>query len=73
MGEVVLSLWAFIIYTIICISFGFVVLGLLKTGSDADDSIMNHYWVRMAFMARSIMTEDQLAKLDKMMEEKDEE
>ena len=70
MGEVVLSLWGFILYTIICISFGFIVLGILKTGSDADDGITQSYWVQMAFMARNLLTDEQKQKLDEMMEDK---
>jgi hypothetical protein len=65
-----MTLIVFIIYTMTAVSFGAVIWGLLKIGSDADETIASAYWCQVAFMSRSIMTEEQKKKLDEMMEEK---
>lgn len=75
MGEVVLSLWAFILYTIICISFGFFVLSILAMSSKADDQnerIISNYQLQWIAITNSVLTQEQKLKIDKMMEEKDE-
>ena len=69
-SEVCFSLIGFLAYTIACVSFGLVILGLLKTSSNADETIASSYWCQVAFMQRSIMTEDQKQKLEQMLEEK---
>ena len=68
--EVSFSLIGFIAYTVFAVGFGLVILGLLKSSSDGDETIASSYWCQVAFMARSIMTEDQKKELEKMMEGK---
>ena len=68
--EAVIPLWQFILIIIFAVCFGFLVCSILSSGSQADDRIENSYWTQMAFIARSLMTEEQKKKLDKMMEEK---
>ena len=69
-SEVCVSLIGFIVYTMLAVSFGLVILGLLKSSSDGDEIVASSYWMQVAFMQRSIMTEDQKQKLEEMMEEK---
>ena len=69
-SEVCFSLIGFIVYTMFAVSFGLVILGILKSSSDGDETIASSYWCQVAFMQRSIMTEDQKQKLEQMMEEK---
>lgn len=72
MGDVVISAELFIIFIIGAIVFGMFITSLNKISADSDKKINEFYWQRVVFMAKSIMTQEQLEKLNKMLEEKDE-
>lgn len=67
--EIVLQWWQFILLIIFAQFVMLVVVAILRPSSTDDCA---SYWLQYAFIARSIMTEEQIEKADKMMEEKNE-
>ena len=68
-----IGLLAFCGYITAGIVFGYVVCAILSMSRLSEDDTAISYWMQYAFIARSIMSQDQLDKVDEKMEGKDEE